>query len=161
LIAWQSRPAISLKNTSAKTKYCSYLLKRIQEIVLPNFPSNSMKIIIYNDELRSEMQMYLALSHRYEVEIAQDPEDLLRLLAENAADFTFIDLGAQSGELARKKGFELIDRILKHHPAIKVVGICDREDELLQQAAAHQGIPQVITRPIRNRELFKMIENSD
>jgi len=39
-----------------------------------------MKIVIYNDELRSGMQMYLALSNRHDVRVAQDVDDLFAML---------------------------------------------------------------------------------
>ena len=120
-----------------------------------------MKIIIFDDELGSEMQMYLALSHRHEVEIAQDPHDLLTLLEENAADLTFIDLGLCKGEVHTMNAFELTEQIKKKHPKIKVVGIIDQENDQLKEEAANLGIPAVITRPIRNRELLRVVENSD
>ena len=118
-----------------------------------------MKIVILNDELRSEMQMYLALSHRHDVQIAQDVVDLMQLLEQEVADFTFVDLGSLPGsDEGGAEGFELANKILQEHPRIKVVGICDRDDQKLQQRAAHHGILDVITRPIKNRDLLSMIE---
>jgi DNA-binding NtrC family response regulator len=118
-----------------------------------------MKIVILNDELRSEMQMYLALSHRHNVQIAQDVEDLFQLLEEEAADFTFVDLSSlPERDKNTLDGSALAKRIIKKHPRIKVVGICDADDQKLQQRAANHGISEVITRPIKNRELLGMIE---
>jgi DNA-binding NtrC family response regulator len=119
-----------------------------------------MKIVIYNDELRSEMQMYLALSHKYDVEIAQNVEDLMNLLAEHAADLTFLDLDIDEDNPTEKSAFELAEQIMIKFPKIKVVGICDDDDSHLKAIAAHQGIPEVITRPIKNRELLKVVEKS-
>ena len=117
-----------------------------------------MKIIILNDELRSEMQMYLALSHRHEVEIAQDVDDLMQLLAEHAADLTFLDLSVSQIDDETIDVFELAENIMKDHPKIKVVGICDQDEDILKAEAVNQGIPKIITRPIKNRELLKMVE---
>ena len=36
-----------------------------------------MKIVIFNQDLRSEMQMYLALSNHFDVSIAEDEDDLM------------------------------------------------------------------------------------
>ena len=60
-----------------------------------------MKIVIFDQDLRSEMQMYLALSNHYDVTVAEDEDDLMQLLDRDAADFTFLDL--DSGEKKRKK----------------------------------------------------------
>jgi len=60
-----------------------------------------MKIVIFDQDLRSEMQMYLALSNHFEVSIAEDEDDLMQQLDRDAADFTFLDL--DSGEKVRKK----------------------------------------------------------
>ena len=113
-----------------------------------------MKIVIFNDELRSEMQMYLTLCDRHKVEIAQDLEELMRLLEEEATDLTFLDLAppAESGGAADP--FEVVRKVVEKHPQIKVVGIIDQDDESMQKAAADHGIEKVITRPIKNRELL-------
>jgi DNA-binding response OmpR family regulator len=118
-----------------------------------------MKIVIFSDELRSEMQMYLTLSNRHDVVIAQDIEDLLEVLQKNKTDLTFLDL-AISHEANEKKldGIALAAHIRMNHPQTKVVGICDRDDLSLQKKASHIGLGDVITRPIRNRELLEVTE---
>ncbi len=117
-----------------------------------------MKIVIYNDELRSEMQMYLTLSRQHEVEIAQDMEDLLSLLEEEKADLTFLDLKPNAIESSKEIDvFEIAQKILKKHPQVKVVGICDRDESSLQVKAIKKGISEIITRPIKNRELLEVI----
>lgn len=116
-----------------------------------------MKIVIFDQDLRSEMQMYLALSNHYDVTVAEDEDDLMQLLDRDAADFTFLDL--DSGEKKRKKNksMEIASRIQKKHPKIELVGICDTENAGLTQLAAGLGIKRVVTRPIKNRELLDVI----
>lgn len=116
-----------------------------------------MKIIIYNEELRSEMQMYLALSNHFDVTIAEDEDDLMQLLDKDHADFTFIDLGDCERGKAEKRSLAIASRIQKRHPKIKLVGICDFKDENIAQIAAGYGIRKVVTRPIKNRELLEAI----
>ena len=118
-----------------------------------------MKIVIFNDELRSEMQMYLTLSNRHNVEVAQDVDDLMQLLEQESTDFTFLGLDDKSIPKANEKAFEIASRIQAKHPKIKVVGICDRKTQVLQKKAAYHGINRVITRPIKNRELLAALEN--
>jgi DNA-binding NtrC family response regulator len=118
-----------------------------------------MKIVIFNDELRSEMQMYLTLSNRHDVVIARDIDDLFDVLDKNQADLTFLDLAISLEENEKKfDGISLAKQIRTNHPQTKVVGICDRDDVTLQRQAKHIGLGDFITRPIRNRELIEVTE---
>jgi DNA-binding NtrC family response regulator len=121
-------------------------------------PQEIMKIVIFNEELRSEMQMYLALSNHYDVEIAQDYDDLMGLLENDAADLTFVELSPKSGKKDSPDVFSMINNVIKKHPKIRVIGICDHIDQSLQKEAADHGIIKVISRPIKNRELIQIIE---
>ena len=116
-----------------------------------------MKIVIFDQDLRSEMQMYLALSNHFEVSIAEDEDDLMQQLDRDAADFTFLDL--DSGEKKKKsdKSIEIAARIQQKHPQIEVVGICDDRNPQITELAQDMGIKRVVTRPIKNRELLDVI----
>jgi len=118
-----------------------------------------MKIVIYDDELRSGMQMYLALSNRHQVIIAQDIEDLMLLLDQAAAELTLIDLATKQEGDKKLDGISIAKHIRDKHPNLKLVGICDQEDVTLQKKALDDGIRVVITRPIKNRELLEKVEN--
>lgn len=117
-----------------------------------------MKIIIYNDELRSGMQMYLALSNRHEVTIAQDVEDLILLLDQTAAELTVIDLATKQEDNQKLDGISIAKYIRDKHPHLKLLGICDQEDVSLQKKALDDGFQDVVTRPIKNRELLEKVE---
>ena len=117
-----------------------------------------MKILILNDDLRSVMQMYLALSNHYDVEIAQDIDDLLNLIDQANPDFTFFDLTPDKEIAKGADRVAVANQILKKHPKVRLVGICDRSDRTLQKKAVEVGIPKVITRPIKNRELMELIK---
>jgi len=121
----------------------------------------AMKIVILNEDLRSEMQMYLALSTLYDVEIAQDVEDLLHMLDQSQADLTFFDLSTSDEQLKQKDRVSVVKKIRQKHPSVRFVGICDRSDRLLQKEAARHGIENFITRPIKNRELLEMIKEKN
>lgn len=117
-----------------------------------------MKIVIYNDELRSGMQMYLALSNRHEVRVAQDVDDLFSLLEQTAADLTILDLAAPESTDSSSDGLDIAQKIQAKHPEIKLVGVYDHGDQLLAEKARQGGIAELITRPIKNRELLGAIE---
>ncbi len=116
-----------------------------------------MKIVIFDEDLRSEMQMYLALSNHYEVTVAEDEDDLMQLLDQDAADLTFLDLDSGEKKKAQKKSLEIATKIQKKHPKIELVGICDNRNADITQLAAGMGIKRVVTRPIKNRELLDAI----
>ena len=119
---------------------------------------SDMKIVIFNEDLRSEMQMYLALSNHYDVSIAEDEDDLMQLLENHAADYTFLDLDCGETQRGRsKKALEIASRIQEKHPKIELVGICDTQDDTLTQMAAGIGIKRVVTRPIKNREVLEAL----
>ena len=117
-----------------------------------------MKIIIFNDELRSQMQMYLALHHRYDVEIAEDEETLLQILDSNAVDITFVDLNYASGEHNGETGVKLAQHVREKYPKLRVIGIHDGHDNKIEDKAQELGLNSIITRPIKNRQLLKVLE---
>jgi len=116
-----------------------------------------MRVVIFNEELRTVMQMYLALSNHFDVDIAEDEDDLMQMLAQNSADLTLLDLSDGENSQCDGHGWQVAGRIYKEHPEIKIIGICDKTDEGLNSKAARHGIKEIVTRPIKNRELLKVI----
>lgn len=117
-----------------------------------------MKIIIFNDELRSQMQMYLALHRRYEVEIAEDENALIELLDQAKTDITFLDLNYSSSDNNSETGIKLAKQVRRKYPHLRLIGIYDGQSPKLRDRAQKLGFADLITRPIRNRELLKAIE---
>jgi len=117
-----------------------------------------MKIVLYNDELRSGMQMYLALSNRHDVRVAQDIEELFAMLDQAAADMTILDLASPESVEKSMDGVDIARKIQAKHPQVKLVGICNQGDRILAEKARKGGIEELITRPIKNRELLGLIE---
>lgn len=117
-----------------------------------------MKIVIFNEDLRSEMQMYLALSNHFDVSIAEDEDDLMQLLDTDTADYTFLDLdGGWEKPEQHDRVLAIATRIQQKHPTIELVGICNCKDELVTRRAAGYGIKRVVTRPIKNREVLDVL----
>ena len=116
-----------------------------------------MKIVIFDDDLRSEMQMYLALSNHYDVTVAEDEDDLMQLLAQETADLTFLDLDSGEKKKKSKKSKSIATRIQEKHPKIELVGICNDRNPSTTHLAEGMGIKRVVTRPIKNRELLDAI----
>jgi DNA-binding NtrC family response regulator len=117
-----------------------------------------MKIVIFNDELRSGMQMYLALSNRHDVRVAQDAEDLFAMLDQTAADLTILDLALPESKDKSIDSLDIAQKIQTMHPQTKLVGIYDQGDQGLAEKARKKGIAELIARPIKNRELLGLVE---
>jgi DNA-binding NtrC family response regulator len=118
-----------------------------------------MKIVIFNDELRSEMQMYLMLSNLHDVVVARDMDDLLQLLDEQSADLTFLDLTVRKDDGGHQwDGLDFASQIRRLFPSLKLVGIYDQGDSTVPEKAEGYGITEFITRPIKNRELLQVID---
>ncbi|HNW59774.1 MAG TPA: response regulator [bacterium] len=117
-----------------------------------------MKIVIFNDELRSGMQMYLALSNRHEVRVARDADDLFTMLDQAAADLTILDLALPESREEAVDGFDIAQRIQAKHPQTKLLGVYDQGNPNLAAKARASGIAELIARPIKNRELLGLIE---
>jgi DNA-binding NtrC family response regulator len=118
-----------------------------------------MKIVIFNDELRSEMQMYLMLSNLHDVVVARDMDDLLQLLDEQTADLTFVDLTVRKDDGGHQwDGLDFASQIRRQFPGLKLVGIYDQGDSIVPERAEDCGITEFITRPIKNRELLQLVD---
>ncbi len=117
-----------------------------------------MKIVIYNDELRSGMQMYLALSSRHDVRVALDVDDLFATLDQAAADLTILDLVSPDTPDEGVDGIDIAHKIQARHPQVKLVGVYDQGDQNLVKKARANGIAELIARPIKNRDLLGLIE---
>ncbi len=103
------------------------------------------------------MQMYLALSNHYNVEVAFDDNDLMRLLDAESTDITLLELNNAKNSDAGKE-LRTVEKILQKHPQTRVIGICDQVDKQIKKQYSQHGITRVISKPIKNRELFETIE---
>ncbi len=117
-----------------------------------------MKIVILNGELQTGMQMYLALSTHFNVQVVQDTNDLLDILDSENTDFTFFDFCDEDGNCTDQKAFDIIDQIAYKHPATQIIGLYKQPDKTILQKAAEHGIKKMITKPVKNRELFRTID---
>jgi len=117
-----------------------------------------MRVVIFNEELRTGMQMYLALSNHFQVDVAEDEDDLMLILAESPTDLTLLDL--DYGEKTRQKdsGWKLAQRINKIYPEMKIVGISEQECGGNCNKALKHGVRKVVQKPVKNRDILKAIK---
>ena len=116
-----------------------------------------MKIVLINEELHSQMQIYLALCDRHSVEIAEDEETALRLINEKLPDLVVLDLGLPSPDGNGWAGLRLLEKVKRQHPHIRVVTIINEENEDILGKASTLGVNDFIRKPIRSRRLMEIV----
>lgn len=81
------------------------------------------RIIILNEELETQMRMYLALSTRYKVEIAEDEAMLMRMIRRKKPRLIFLD-GEYSGYSREGKSItKTVQKIKKKYHELQVISI--------------------------------------
>ncbi len=87
------------------------------------------RIIILNEELETQMRMYLALSARYKVEIAEDEAMLMRLIRRKKPTLVFLD-GEYSGYAREGKSItKTVQKIKKKYQKLRVVSVMNAKSK--------------------------------
>ena len=71
---------------------------------------------------------------------------------------TFVDLNYASGEHNGETGVKLAQHVREKYPKLRVIGIHDGHDNKIEDKAQELGLNSIITRPIKNRQLLKVLE---
>lgn len=117
-----------------------------------------MNVLIVDDQLRSQMQIYLALRRRHNVQVASNEEDAFELLDKSPTDVVLLDLEYPSRH-SEDIGQHLALRVRKKYPALRLIGIHNRNNALLLRTAHHLGCHELISRPIKNKLLVQIVSN--
>lgn len=87
------------------------------------------RIIILNEELETQMRMYLALSTRYKVEIAEDEAMLMRLIRRKKPKLVFLD-GDYSGYAREGKSItKTVQKIKKKYQELRIVSVMNAKSK--------------------------------
>ncbi|MFQ5769575.1 MAG: response regulator [bacterium] len=112
------------------------------------------KIIMLNEELGSQMQIYLALCDGYKIEIADNVESVMYLLRTVKPEILLLDYHLDCFKSNGKTGIDFIKKIKKKYHHLKVMTILDRKDKPLESEIQQNGADGVIYKPIKNRNLI-------
>ncbi len=113
------------------------------------------RIIILNDELESQMRMYLALCDRYRVDIAEDEANLMRMIRRKKPGLVFIDAGYSGYHGNGKTICKSIEKIRRKYEALKVVAILNGDDPGKVERVREVGADGVLMRPINEEEVVQ------
>ena len=116
-----------------------------------------MNVLIVDEKLYSQMQMYLILHQQHNVEIALDEEDAMRRLDNNNADIVLLDMHYPAKKSKIPKG-NFASKVRKKYPKVRLIGIHNRDDANLNRFAEKLGL-KLLSRPIKSRLLMKAVNN--
>lgn len=115
-----------------------------------------MKIFIVDDEPKARKGIHKLLMTRdhWEIEgVFSSASELLVDLSERKVDVLITDI-----KMPEMDGLELIERILEKDPNIAIVIISGYSNFEFAQKAIELGVRRYLTKPIRPKELFDILE---
>ncbi len=106
------------------------------------------RIIMLNDDLESQMRMYLALCPRYRIEIAENEVALMRLIRRKRPTLLMLDANHSRLAYNGKSAGKLIEKIKHKYHSLHVLAIVKEGDEhygsTLQQRGADGWVDHLI-----------------
>jgi len=109
------------------------------------------KIVMLNEDLGTQMQIYLALCDAYKVEIAENVESAMYLLRKTKPEVLLLDYNLDQFTANGKTGIDFIKKVKKKYTDLKVMMIMDNKDQVQIQ---EHGADEVLYKPIRNKNLI-------
>ena len=117
------------------------------------------RIIILNEELESQMRMYLALCDRYRVEIAENEAILMRMIRRKNPKLVLLD-AKYSGFINNGKSVcKTIQKIRNKYEDLKIITIMDGDDRKLMNRVREFGSDSVLLRPINESKVVQSVRD--
>lgn len=115
-------------------------------------------IIMLNEELGSQMQIYLALCDVYRVEIAENVESAMYMLRKIRPEILLMDYNLNHFKNNGKTGIDFIKKVKRKYHDLKVVTILDTKDREKEIEIQQNGADEVLYRPIKNKSLITNVK---
>jgi DNA-binding NarL/FixJ family response regulator len=117
------------------------------------------RIIMLNEDLESQMRMYLALRPRYRIEIAENELTLMRLIRRKNPKLLLLDAHYSRFNHNGKSVVKLVEKIKRKYVHLPVVAIVNDEDERLGHQLQQRGADAWITRVIPTDDLLQRVDD--
>ncbi len=117
-----------------------------------------IKIILLNEELGSQMQIYLALCDGYKIEIADNIENAMYLLRKLKPEILLLDFNLDYFNANGKTGIDFIKKIKRKYTDLKVLTILDSKDKSKESELQENGADEILYKPIKNRRLLTNVK---
>ncbi|MDY0212472.1 MAG: PEP-CTERM-box response regulator transcription factor [Desulfuromonadaceae bacterium] len=118
------------------------------------------KLLIVDDSPEICKQLKWGLSKHYEVLLAQNVAEALKLFAKHTPKVLTLDLGLPPDVDGATEGLRCLEQILQQHPATKVVVLSGNEDHGNALKAVKLGAYDFYRKPIELAELKVILERA-
>jgi DNA-binding response OmpR family regulator len=116
------------------------------------------RIVLLNDELKTQMQIYLALCDVYRVEVAEDVEAAMYMLRKMHPEILLLDYELEHFRSNGKTSIDFLRKIKKKYASLKVMLLLEGEDPDLEEKIQEFGGDGVLHKPVKNRHLRRRIK---
>lgn len=116
------------------------------------------KIVMLNDELGTQMQIYLALSETYRVEIAENTESAMYMLRKMKPEILVMDYNLEKFQSNGKTSIDFVKKIKKKYLDLKVMMILGHEDKKHVREIQENGVDTIVYKPIKDKNLISDIK---
>jgi DNA-binding NarL/FixJ family response regulator len=117
------------------------------------------RIVMLNEDLESQMRMYLALCPRYRIEIAENELALMRLLRRKKPNLLLLDAHYSRFNHTGKSVSKLVEKIKRKYNHLPVLTIISGDDEGVGQVLAQRGADGWVNRRVETDDLLQRVDN--
>jgi len=112
------------------------------------------KIVMLNEDLHSQMQIYLELCDRYIIEIAENVEAAMYLLRKMRPEILLMDYDLNQFKTNGKTSVDFVKKVKRKYHDLKVIMILDNHQKPQEPEIQDNGADTVLYKPIKNRNLL-------
>jgi DNA-binding response OmpR family regulator len=116
------------------------------------------RIIMLNDDLESQMRMYLALCPRYRIEIAENEIALMRLIRRKRPQMLILDAHHSRFLHSGKSAGKLIEKIKHKYGRLHILAIVRAQDESFGRALRESGADDWVDYLVEGNQLMQRID---
>ncbi|MEK7728747.1 MAG: hypothetical protein AAB354_10065 [candidate division KSB1 bacterium] len=117
------------------------------------------RIIMLNDDLESQMRMYLALCPRYRIEIAENEVSLMRLIRRKRPTLLMLDANHSRLSFNGKSPGRLIEKIKQKYQSLHVLAIVKDGDEHFGHTLQERGADGWVDHMIEGEDLLHQVDH--
>jgi len=111
------------------------------------------KVLIVDDDVGILNQLKWALQEEYEVLVASNKEEGLRIIEEKVPELVALDVNLNGVSFSDKEGIEILDKIKSRFPFIKVIMVTGDDSKEIALEAINKGAYDYYVKPINIEEL--------
>ncbi|MFQ5707218.1 MAG: response regulator [bacterium] len=115
------------------------------------------KIVILNEELGCQMQLYLALCDAYSVEVAENVKSAMYLLRKVRPEILLMDYDLNQFKHNGASGLRFLKKVKRKYESLKIVTILNNKDKHIATEIQENGADSILYKPIKNRRLIAHI----